>query len=146
MTRHHEFTVRFHHPVERVFSYLADARNRAEWQSSLRRIEPLNERTAGVGARWRDVTWAGIEPVMEVVTHEPCDAWAEQGEWHGVTAYLSLAFTSLGDETDVDVVFWLHGRGLLALPVAAVALVTPRALRADLERADRILATRRRPR
>jgi uncharacterized protein YndB with AHSA1/START domain len=136
------FTVRFHHPVGRVFDYLSDPRLRPEWQLSLRRVEPLNDVETGVGARWRDVTVVGLGPVLEVVTHEPGREWAEQGSWRGVAADLSLTFTSCGEDTDVGVRFRLSGSGLYRLPAAATTLLTAPALRSDLARADRMLGRR----
>jgi len=142
MTDRMAFTQRFHHPVEVVFGYLTDPRTRPEWQSSLRRVELLTEQVSGTGTRWRDITWAGIAPLMEVTTHEHLQAWAEDGTWRQVTAYLSLTFLPQGEETDVGVVVRLKARGLLAAPAALASLLTPVALRSDLKRADRVLTER----
>ena len=135
--------VRMHHPIGPVFDYLADPRHRAEWQSSLRRVELLSEQPTGVGARWRDVTWAGISPELRVTTHEPGAAWAEEGRWRGITASLLVIFAAQGDETDLEMSVRLRGSGLWRLPAAGAGLLTPVALRSDLARADRILAARR---
>jgi hypothetical protein len=134
--------VRLHHPVARAFDYLADPRHRPEWQSSLRRVEMLSEQTAGVGTRWRDVTWLGVSPELRVVTHEPQQAWAEEGRWRGITASLLIIFVAQGDETDLEMSVRLRGTGIWRLPAAVAGLLTPAALRSDLARADRILASR----
>lgn len=135
--------VRMHHPVEAVFDYLADPRNRPEWQSSLRRVDLLSEQPTGMGARWRDVTWVGVNADMRVMTHEHLDAWAEEGTWRGITASLLLTFTPQGDETDVGVTVRLRGTGWWRFPAAVAGVLTPAALRSDLARADRKLRARR---
>ena len=43
-------------PADVAFAYLADPRNRPEWQSSLRAVELLDEGEPRVGMRWRDLT------------------------------------------------------------------------------------------
>ncbi len=140
--RAHNLVVRMHHPVARVFDYLADPRHRPEWQSSLRRVELLTTRTTGVGTRWRDVTWTGVRPEMRVITHEPQQAWAEEGTWGGLRAFLLIVFVEQGDETDLEMSVRLRGSGLWRLPAAGAGLLAPAALRSDLGRADRILAER----
>ena len=49
-------TVRFEVPVEVAFDYLVDPHRRAEWQSSLRRVEEVDAGPPRVGQRWVDVT------------------------------------------------------------------------------------------
>jgi hypothetical protein len=129
-------------PLEPVFDYLADPRNRPQWQSSLRRVELLSDRPVGVGTRWRDHTWAGLSPEMRVVTHDPYDTWAEEGSWRGLTASLLMVFVRDGGETDVEISVRLRGDGFWRLPASGAGLLTPSALRSDLGRADRILADR----
>jgi hypothetical protein len=135
--------VRMHHPWDVVFDYLSDPTTRPEWQSSLRRVELLGEQTSGVGTRWRDVTWAGIVPEMRVVTHEPPDAWAEEGRWRGITAFLLLVFIPQGDETDLGMTVRVRGTGPWRVPAVVAGLLAPAALRSDLRRADRVLTARR---
>lgn len=136
----HLFLLRFHHPAADVFGYLGDPRNRAQWQSSLRRVEP-SDVEPGPGATWTDVTVAGVNPRMRIVTWQPDDVWAEAGEWHGVSAYLRLDLrpvtTPDGEQTDVAVSLALRGRGLWRFPVAVARRLAPSALRKDLHRADR---------
>lgn len=136
------FTVRFHRPADEVFDYLSDPRTRPEWQSSLRRVDLLTDPATGVGARWRDVTLAGMRPEMLVVTHEPGQAWAEEGRWRGLTAYLALTFVPQGGESDVEVLVSLTGSGWWRLPALVTGWLGPAALRADLRRADRLLTRR----
>jgi hypothetical protein len=98
-------------------------------QSSLRRVDLLTDQATGVGARWRDVTLAGLRPEMRVLTHEPGQAWAEEGRWRGLTAYLALTFVPQGGETDVEVLVSLTGSGWWRLPALVTGWVGPAALR-----------------
>ncbi len=134
--------VRMHHPVGVVFDYLSDPRHRPEWQASLRRVELLGEQVVGTGTRWLDHTWAGISPELRVVTHEPREAWAEEGRWRGITASLLMIFVPQGDETDLELSARVRGAGPWRLAAAGATLLTPAALRSDLARADRILGRR----
>ena len=140
--RAHNLVVRMHHPVAPLFAYLADPRHRPEWQSSLRRVELLSAKPTGVGARWRDHTWAGMAPEMRVITHEPQQAWAEEGSWRGLRAFLLMVFVDQGDETDLEISVRMRGTGIWRLPAAGAGMLTPAALRGDLARADRILTQR----
>ena len=62
LAHHH---LRFDVPVPVAFAYLADPRNRPEWQSSLRRVELLDEGEPRVGMRWRDHTAVRMVPEMD---------------------------------------------------------------------------------
>jgi uncharacterized protein YndB with AHSA1/START domain len=135
--------VDFDVPVDVAFAYLADPRNRPEWQSSLARVEMLDSGEPRVGMRWRDHTKARIVPTMEITTLEPGQMWAESGQWHAVTAVLVLDFAATQGGCQVGVAFRVTGRGpWWALGwVATAAGVLP--VLADVRRAARILAERR---
>ena len=64
-------TLRYAVPVHVAFAYLADPRNRPEWQSSLRRVELLDEGEPRVGMRWRDHTAVRMAPEMVITELEP---------------------------------------------------------------------------
>jgi uncharacterized protein YndB with AHSA1/START domain len=136
--------VAFDVPVEVAYAYLADPRNRPEWQSSLRSVEMLDEGAPRVGMRWRDHTVVRLVPQMEITTLEPGKLWVEIGRWRGVIqAILTLGFQPTATGCVVDVRFRVRGRGLLA-PVGWLATgggVLP--VMADVRRAARILAERR---
>ncbi|MEZ5093944.1 hypothetical protein [Nocardioides sp.] len=119
-----------------LFAYLADPRHRPEWQSSLRRVELLSTKVTGVGTRWRDHTWAGMAPEMRVITHEPQQAWAEEGSWRGLRAFLLMVFVDQGDETDLEISVRMRGTGIWRLPAAGCR-------DADSRRAARRPRTRR---
>ena len=135
-------TLRYAVPVHEAFTYLADPRNRPEWQSSLRRVELLDEGAPHVGQRWLDHTAVGMAPAMELTVLEPDVVWAETGRWRGIEADLTLRFAPYDGGCSVEVEFEVRGGGLLR-PVGWVAsgagLV---AVRSDLRRAGRILETR----
>jgi hypothetical protein len=144
------FDVRFHAAPDVVFAYLADPRNRPEWQSSLRAVEVLDDGEPRTGLRWVDRTVLGIGPVMEIVGMQPPGeqpgTWAESGTWHGVRASLSLTFLPVPGAADATVVRTLvdfpAGAPWL-LPVRAVLRVlAPPAVRSDLRRAARIVGSR----
>ena len=76
--------LRFAVPVHDAFAYLVDPRNRPEWQSSLRRVELLDDGEPRVGQRWLDHTAVGMAPAMEITVLEPDVVWAEQGSWRAI--------------------------------------------------------------
>ena len=129
-------------PVGVAYRYLADPRNRPEWQSSLRGVELLDEGEPRVGMRWRDLTAARIEPEMVITQLEPDVVWAETGRWKAIEADLTLGFAPRAGGCSVAVSFGVRGRGLLR-PVGWVATGAGLfAVRSDLRKAARILAER----
>jgi len=136
--------VAFDVPVDVAFAYLADPRNRPEWQSSLRSVEMLEEGQPRVGMRWRDHTVVGLVPQMEITTLEPGALWVEKGRWRGaIEAILTLGFQPTPTGCMVEVRFRVRGRGILAPAgwAATGAGVLP--VLADVRRAARILTERR---
>jgi uncharacterized protein YndB with AHSA1/START domain len=132
--------VRFGVPAEVAFDYLVDPHHRPEWQSSLRRVEDVDAGAPRVGQRWVDVTVPGLRPRMETTRLERPDTWSETGTWRGFDAVLTLTFEPADDGCEVGVEMRLTGRGP-ARPLAAVLnVLSPRAVRADLIRASRILS------
>ena len=128
------------HPVPVVFAYVTEPAHRAEWQRSLKRVELISAGPTRVGTRWRDITWAGMRPVMEITALEPDRMFAERGEWGRFTSSISLRFEPVGHaSTRVHVEAELVGRtrSLRALEGAARRTVVR-----DLERAGRVLGTR----
>ncbi|UPG66327.1 SRPBCC family protein [Gordonia hongkongensis] len=138
--------VSFDAPIEVTFDYLADPTNRPEWQSSLRRIDdlrPIGHRAGDVGTSWTDVTVVpGVSPRMEVTACESRRRWQEIGRWRSVDAVLTLTFADREARTDV------HAEAVLTVPAIGGLVLTvtrwpaAQAVRADLERAARLLAGR----
>ena len=133
-------------PRPAVFAYLADPRNRPEWQASLRGVELLDEGEPFVGMRWVDHVKAGPAFQLQIIGMEPGRMWAEVGSTGPFTAFGTLLFE---DETRdgrlgtcVRCVARVRGRRLakpLGIPATAVAGVL---VRSDLTRAARILENR----
>ena len=134
--------VRFAVPLQVAYDYLADPRNRPEWQSSLKSVEMLDEGEPRVGMSWLDQTSAGIVPRMEITVMEPGKVWAEVGVWRAFSALLVLGFEPSAAGCVVDVRFRVSARGLLA-PVGwlATGAAVPAVL-IDVKKAARILAAR----
>jgi uncharacterized membrane protein len=135
-------SVDFAVPVEVAFDYLADPRNRPEWQSSLRSVELLDTGVPRSGLRWVDVTALGLRPRLEITALERPEVWVEAGVWRGIRARLALWFEPQPEGCTVTVTVRVKGRGLWRpvgpLVTVAAALAVPR----DLRRAARILSER----
>ena len=133
--------MRFDVPLEVAFDYLVDPHHRAEWQSSLRRVESVVGEPR-VGQRWVDVTVAGLRPLMETTSLERPRSWTEIGSWHGIDAVLTLDFAADATGCLVTPTFRVTGRGP-ARPVAfAVDKIAIFGVLPDLRKAASILARR----
>ena len=126
-------------PPEVAFDYLADPRNRAEWQSSLARVENVDG-DVRVGQTWVDVTKPGVRPRMETTELDRPGRWTETGTWRGFTATLTLTFVETATGCDVEPTMELHGRGLAAPIARMLGLVAPSAVRSDLRHAASMLS------
>ena len=135
-------TVRYAVPVRVAFAYLADPRNRPEWQSSLRRVELLDEGEPRVGMRWLDHTSVGMTPEMVITELEPDMLWAETGRWRAIEADVTLAFAPHRGGCSVDVEIDVRGHGLLRPAGWVASSLGLLAVRSDLRRAGRILESR----
>jgi hypothetical protein len=116
--------------------------NRAEWQSSLARVEQVTG-APRVGQRWVDVTKPGPRPAMETTELVRPHRWTERGTWRGVEAVLTLEFAPApGGGCEVGYSMNLSGPGALGLPMRVLGRLAPRAVRGDLRTAARILEER----
>lgn len=134
-------TVDFPVGPEVAFDYLADPRHRAEWQSSLRRVEDIVGPVA-VGQTWTDVTVPGLRPAMRTTELERPRRWSEVGTWRGVRAGLSLTFAATATGCRVSFAFRITGPGPLAPLGLAMSLLSRPAVGSDLRRAAHLLGTR----
>jgi hypothetical protein len=134
-------SVRFEVPPEVAFDYLVDPRNRAAWQSSLRRVEHVTGEPR-VGQRWVDVTVPGLRPRMETTVLDRPRRWTEVGRWHAIDAELTLLFEPEGTGCRVTPEFTVTGRGVAALPAYVVDKVAVLAVLPDLRRAADNLSRR----
>jgi uncharacterized protein YndB with AHSA1/START domain len=137
-------------PRPTVFDYLADPRNRPEWQASLATIELLDPLSTGqepyVGLRWVDKVKVGPPFELQISRLEPDRLWSEVGSAGPFTAYGTLLFEDETHEgtagTRVHCIARVQGRGL-ARPLGPAATALGVALvRVDLGRAARVLAGR----
>ncbi|MGW0455658.1 MULTISPECIES: SRPBCC family protein [Gordonia] len=123
-----------------VFDYLADPRNRPEWQASLRAIAdlmPLGDHPGDEGTSWTDVTVVpGVRPRMEVVRSARPRRWVEIGQWRFVDAALVLTIERASNGSTT-----VSARAVLTLPLVLaaafvpLAVVVPHAVLADLRAA-----------
>src|SRR5687767_9591325 len=112
--------VAFDAPVDIAYAYLADPRNRPQWQSSLSSVEMLDQGEPRVGMRWLDHTVVRLVPQMEITALEPGTLWVEQGRWRAIEATLTMRFEPTATGCVVGVMFRVRGRGVLA-PVGWLA-------------------------
>ena len=126
-------------PTQVAFDYLVDPRNRAAWQSSLRRVEQVDGEPRP-GQTWTDVTRPGLRPAMRTDVLERPRLWSESGTWRFVRADLTLRFDAVGEAAcDVHYRFRIHALGPLGLAASVLSLP---AVRTDLRRAAKILSSR----
>jgi uncharacterized protein YndB with AHSA1/START domain len=130
------------HPPPVLFRYLAEPRNRPEWQSSLRAVEVVDDGEPHAGMQWRDVTKLGIKPEMELTDVTPFRTLSEVGTWHGVEGLLRLRFVKVGDGTRLTAEGRVIGRGPFAVAAAVAGRWAPAAVEADLRRAAGVLTER----
>lgn len=123
---------------EVAFDYLSDPRRRPEWQSSLARVEQVDGEVRA-GQTWVDVTRPGPRPRMETTELDRPRRWSERGTWRGFVAVLTLDFAEARAGCEVTATMRVSGRGAAALPARVLGLLAPRAVRADLRRAARLL-------
>jgi uncharacterized protein YndB with AHSA1/START domain len=83
-------------PRPQVFEYLADPRNRPQWQATLDRVELLDEGEPRVGQRWVDHLKGGPAFELQIIGMEAPDLWAEMGSVGPLRAFVTLLFQ---DET-----------------------------------------------
>lgn len=133
-------------PREVVYDYLADPRNRPEWQASLRRVDLLDEGPPRVGTRWVDRVYGAPPFHLRITAMAPGEVWAEVGSSGPFTAYGTLLFEDAGRDgvpgTMVRCIARVTGRGN-ARPLAPFATgIAAVLVRNDLRRAARLLRVR----
>jgi len=126
-------------PPAVLFRYLADPRNRPEWQSSLRSVTDIDPGEPHAGMQWRDITKVGIKPHMQLTELIPYRTLSEIGTWHGIDGLLTLKFLKVGDGTRLTAEGRVIGRGPFAGAAAVAGRFAPATIKADLERAGTVL-------
>jgi hypothetical protein len=135
-------SVRFEVSCEDAYDYLVAPANRSEWQSSLKGVTEVMGLDDVVSQTWRDVTTAGIKPLMELTDADRPHRWSERGTWRSFHATLTLTFTPVGSFCDVGVSMHVAATGLARPLGIAANRVAPATVRSDLRRAAKILASR----
>jgi uncharacterized protein YndB with AHSA1/START domain len=130
-------------PPPVLFRYLAEPRNRPEWQASLRSVVDVDDGEPHEGMQWRDVTKVGIRPHMQVTELTPYRTLSEIGTWRGVDGLLTLRFLKVADGTRLTAEGRVIGRGPFAVAAAVAGRWAPTTIKADLERGAAQLAARR---
>jgi uncharacterized protein YndB with AHSA1/START domain len=136
MPREVRGTVEFGVPREVAFDYLADPRNRPEWQSSLRRVSAVDGEPR-VGQTWVDETKPGLKPRMRTTELDRPTHWSESGTWRFVRADLTLDLVETPTGCAVDYRYRVHVLGPIG---GLVSRISVPAVRADLRRAASRLA------
>ena len=133
-------------PRHRVFDYLADPRNRPEWQASLRSVDLLDEGPPRVGMRWVDHLYGGLRFTLEIVAMDAGALWAERSRLGPLTTYVTLLLDEVvageGPATRVRILTRFEGRGAARLLAVAATGVMALLVRVDVPRLRRILQRR----
>ena len=125
-----------------VFRYLADPRNRPEWQSSLKAVADVDAGEPRAGMRWRDVTKVGVKPQMELTEVTPFRVLSERGTWRGVVGLLTVKFKRTSAGTRLIAQGSVTGTGVYAVAANAAGRLAAGEIKKDLERVAEILSTR----
>ena len=125
-----------------MFDFLADPRNRPEWQSSLRSVELFDDGPPRQGFAWRETTMVGVRPSLTIIELDRPRVWAEHGTWRGVSATLRLDFDEAATGCAVLASGTVEGRGPWGIPAVAAGALAGLAIGADLRKAGRILEQR----
>jgi uncharacterized membrane protein len=130
-------------PRQRVYDYLADPRNRPEWQASLRRVELLDDGPPRAGTRWVDHVYGAPPFHLRITAMESGEVWAEVGSSGPFTAYGTLLFEDAAREgapgTVVRCVARVSGGGAARLLAPFATGIAALLVRNDLRRASRLL-------
>src|SRR3954452_3966998 len=129
------------HPVDQVFAFMADVRNRPRWQEKTRDVELITDGEPRLGTRWRE-TVKGIGTYQaEVGAFERDALWVEAADLEAGSGRIEVAFAPAenGAATRVNVAVEISLRGTKRLMEPALAPMIRRQMPADLERLDALL-------
>ena len=131
------------HPPEVVFRYLADPRNRPEWQSSLMSVRLDDDRDAEprVGLSWSETTVVGLRAHLEITELVPYRVLGERARMGGIEGMLVLRFKARTGGCRIVVEGSMSAGGPMRYAAAAAAKVAGRVAVSDLKRAGRVLST-----
>ena len=126
-------------PIERVFAFLADPRNRPRWQSSLSAVEMLSDGEPRVGMRWRERPGGLVPFDMQISAYEPNQLWAEQLHGAGIAGQISLRFAAEGGGTKIHVSVTLNLPKPLELASSLLRPLIEATVRRDLASIEHLL-------
>ncbi len=131
------------HRPEAVFRYLADPRNRPEWQSSLMSVRlEGGDAEPRVGLSWSETTVVGIRAHLTITELVPYRVLGESARMGGIDGTLVLRFKGRPGGCRIEVEGVMSAGGLMRYAAAAAARVAGRVAVSDLKRAGRVLSTR----
>jgi uncharacterized membrane protein len=98
-----ERSIEIEAPVEEVFDYVADWRNKSNWYVGVLDWRPTTEQTKGVGARFVFKTkFMGMHPETEMETRTFIhDQSIEYASIRGIDLKRQVLFASLDDRTQI---------------------------------------------
>lgn len=137
----YEISVQINQPVEKVFAYLADARNLHNWQADLIENEQLTEGPIRAGSRFREIRQTGPRKSTiqaEITAFEPNKRFATK-TIVGPQATVQYAFNSEQGGTRVTYHFSLQTSGLMRLMEPLIAGSIKQGAEADFEKLKQIL-------
>ncbi len=113
----HKIIIEMNCPVEKAFSFLAEARNLRAWQTDLVENEQLSAGPLQVGTRFRELRKTGprlSEIEAEITSFEPPHRFATQTV-RGMQARVEYTFEPVGNQTKITYLFTLRTSGLMRL-------------------------------
>ncbi len=130
------------HPVERVFAFMADVRNRPLWQENTHDVEVLSDGEPGLGTRWRESAKGIGTYEAEVVAFERDELWAEAADLEAGRARIDVAFAPAdgGRATRLGVSVEIKLRGTKRLMEPVLGPMIRRQMPSDLGRLEALLA------
>lgn len=131
---------RMQQPVDRVFAFISEPRNRPNWQRSIRKFEMTSDGEPRLGMKWREQAVGAPPFEMEITAYEPGRLWAERGESGAVSGALEVHFKPEGEATRLQLIIRVELRGLRKLLAPFIWLLAPREIHGDLDRAEKLMA------
>jgi uncharacterized membrane protein len=130
------------HPVERVFAFMADVRNRPLWQENTRDVEVLTDGDPGLGTRWRETAKGVGTYEAEVVAFERDALWTEAADLEAGSGRIEVSFAAEGDAgeaTRLRIAVEIRLRGTRKLMEPALGPMIRRQMPGDLGRLEALL-------
>jgi uncharacterized protein YndB with AHSA1/START domain len=129
------------HPVERVFAFMADVRNRPLWQENTHDVELIDSGEPRRGMRWRE-TMKGVGTYeAELVSFERDRLWTEATDVAGGSGRIEVAFAPEdgGAATRLRIAVDIKLRGTKKIMEPALGPKIRRQMPSDLHRLEALL-------